>query len=38
MMADIVVMDADIEGTQLNDLGKTRAAVTICGGRITFRA
>ena len=38
MMADIVVMDADIEGTQINDLGKTRAAVTICGGRITFRA
>ena len=38
MMADIVVMDADLEATAPTDLGKTRAAVTICGGRITWQA
>ena len=38
MMADIVVMDADLETTDPNELGQTRAAVTICGGRITHRA
>lgn len=38
MLADIVVMDADLEATPPNQLGKTRAAVTICGGRITWEA
>lgn len=38
MMADIVVMDADLEATDPDKLGQTRAAVTICGGRITYRA
>lgn len=38
MMADIVVMDADLEATPPDQLGATRAAVTICGGRITFEA
>lgn len=38
MMADIVVMDADLEQTAPENLGKTRAAVTICEGRITYQA
>lgn len=38
MMADIVIMDADIEATPPDQLGQTRAAVTICGGRITWEA
>ena len=38
MLADIVVMDADLEATDPNQLGQTRAAVTICGGRITYQA
>lgn len=38
MLADIVVMDADLEATDPKQLGQTRAAVTICGGRITYRA
>lgn len=38
MMADIVVMDADLEATPLDQLGQTRAAVTICGGRVTWEA
>ena len=38
MMADVVVMDADLEATEPDRLGQTRAAVTICGGRITHRA
>ena len=38
MMADIVVMDADLEATSPDQLGQTRAAVTICGGRITWEA
>lgn len=38
MMADIVVMDADLEGLEPGDLGKARAAVTICNGRITYQA
>lgn len=38
MMADIVVMDADIENMDPGDLGKTRAATTVCGGRVTWQA
>lgn len=38
MMADVVVMDADLEATPPDQLGQTRAAVTICGGRITWEA
>ncbi len=38
MMADIVVMDHDLEAQPATDLAKARAAVTICGGRITYQA
>lgn len=38
MMADVVVMDADLEATPPDQLGQTRAAVTICGGRVTWEA
>ena len=38
MMADVVVMDADLEATPPDHLGQTRATVTICGGRITWEA
>ncbi|WP_299848775.1 amidohydrolase [uncultured Roseovarius sp.] len=38
MMADIVVMDNDLESVPATELAKTRAAVTICGGRITYQA
>ena len=38
MMADVVVMDADLEATDPTKLGQTCAAVTICGGRITYQS
>lgn len=38
MMADIVIMDSDLEATPPDQLGQTRAAVTICGGRVTWEA
>ncbi|MGB3315666.1 MAG: amidohydrolase [Albidovulum sp.] len=38
MMADIVVMDRDIEAMPTGDLDKARARVTICGGRVTYDA
>lgn len=38
MMADIVVMDHDLDAMRPDQLGTARAAVTICGGRITFEA
>lgn len=38
MMADVVVMDTDLEAIDPDQLGQTRAAVTICGGRITYQA
>ena len=38
MMADIVVMDADLEATDPTELCGTRASVTICAGRITYQA
>ena len=37
MMADIVVMDKDLEKLPPQDLDSARAAVTLCGGRITYR-
>ena len=37
-MADIVVMDHDLEAVPPEDLGRTRAAMTVCGGRVTFEA
>ncbi|MCI2398881.1 amidohydrolase [Aliiroseovarius subalbicans] len=38
MMADVVVLDADIESLPAEQLGTAKAAVTICAGRITFEA
>lgn len=38
MMADVVVMDHDLEALDACDLDRARAAVTICGGRITWEA
>ena len=38
MMADIVVMDANLESTATELLDQTRAAVTLCGGRVTHEA
>ncbi|MEO1613277.1 MAG: amidohydrolase family protein, partial [Pseudomonadota bacterium] len=38
MMADVVVMDHDLEALAPVDLDRARAAVTICGGRITWEA
>ena len=38
MMADVVVMNANLESTDPDRLGQTRAAITICGGRITYQA
>ena len=38
LMADVVVMDTDLEAIDPDQLGQTRAAVTICGGRITYQA
>ena len=37
MMADIVVMNKDLEKLPPQDLDSARAAVTLCGGRITYR-
>lgn len=38
LLADIVIMDRDLEATQLSDIDTARAAVTICGGQITWEA
>ncbi len=38
MMADVVVMDHDLEAMPPDQLATARAAVTICGGRITYEA
>ncbi|OED50695.1 amidohydrolase [Rhodobacteraceae bacterium (ex Bugula neritina AB1)] len=37
MMADVVVMDKDLEALEPSQLSTARAAVTICGGRITHQ-
>jgi predicted amidohydrolase YtcJ len=38
MMADVVVMDADLEAMPPEQLGSAKPAVTSCAGRITFEA
>ncbi|MDF1669052.1 MAG: amidohydrolase [Roseovarius sp.] len=38
MMADVVVMSHDLETVEPGHLGKTRAAFTLCGGRMTWEA
>ncbi|MGB0505297.1 MAG: amidohydrolase [Pikeienuella sp.] len=38
MMADIVILDSDIEATTPENLGKIRPSMTICGGNITHEA
>lgn len=38
MMADVVIMDHDIESMPADQLGKARAAITICAGKVTFEA
>ncbi|PLS20060.1 amidohydrolase [Neptunicoccus cionae] len=38
MMADVVVMDTDLESVAPDQLGAARPVATICGGRITYRA
>lgn len=38
MMADVVVLDADVENMPPDQIGSAKAAVTICGGRITYEA
>ena len=38
MMADIAVMDRDLEATDAQMLDEARAAFTLCGGRITWEA
>lgn len=36
MMADVVVMDRDLEALAPEELDTARASVTLCGGRITY--
>ncbi len=36
MLADIVVLSADVEAVPTSDIPSIRSMVTICGGRITF--
>ena len=38
MLADVVVMDHDIMAMEPSTLDQARAAITICGGRITWEA
>lgn len=38
MMADVVVMSHDLEAMEPSTLDQARAAVTLCGGRITWEA
>lgn len=38
LLADVVVMDRDLEATAIEELDKARAAVTICGGQVTWEA
>ncbi|MEC8042846.1 MAG: amidohydrolase family protein, partial [Pseudomonadota bacterium] len=38
MMADVVVLDEDVEEVAHDQIGAINAAVTICGGRITYQA
>jgi predicted amidohydrolase YtcJ len=38
MLADIAIMDRDLETLPAEDLDTARAALTLCGGRITWEA
>ena len=38
LLADIVVMDHDLESLAAEDVDQARAAVTLCGGAVTFEA
>ena len=38
MLADVVVMDHDLEALPVDDLDKPRAALTLCGGEVTWEA
>ena len=38
LMADVVVLDADLEAVAPEEIGTVRPAATICGGRVTYRA
>ena len=38
MLADVVVMDADLESLEAERIGTARAALTLCGGEITWEA
>jgi len=37
LLADIVIMDHDLEALEAADLGQARAAMTICDGQITYQ-
>ena len=36
LLADIVVMDRDLEAVAPEELDQARAAITMCGGQITY--
>jgi predicted amidohydrolase YtcJ len=36
LLADIVIMDRDLEATPIADLDQAKAALTLCGGQITW--
>lgn len=38
MLADIVVMDRDLEAIPADELDRARAAITLCGGQVTWAA
>lgn len=38
MMADIALLDSDLEAMPPEEIGTARAAMTICGGQVTFEA
>jgi predicted amidohydrolase YtcJ len=38
MLADVVVMDRDLEAMDPETLGTARAALTFCGGHVTWEA
>jgi len=38
LLADVVIMDRDLESSPLSDLGKARAALTLCGGQVTWES
>ena len=37
-LADIVVLNADVEATDFNKLATVRPVTTICDGRVTYQA